>query len=698
MFGKRKQIQNTEQNAVKPEKLVTHTTQAITVNKPTETDVKKYKKESLFQFYDELTLATQLQEDNKSSFCTQVKSPRNGLAVDLTATVVDDEVTYYYYINKLPQHLPINFRVQLRKACDKSTRIAFLDLMRPHQMNMNSSKMKAKLRVLAQIGGENDSKDINAYNMHENIADVQRQQWVEDSLLYFSEATTLRSCGMFKATMVVQITGKRGALFDNSVKKVLECANRLGVTLIRIMYDIPETVGAVSPFSHAFSADAERNMPINVYTDEIAARFTAYSQGVTGHSGLYCGSDVHTGSPVLKPVKETKEDAEVWLVTAQTGGGKSFFTKFLILQLVAMGCNCTILDVEGEEYLSMARFLSHSSKVLVVNLGEGTGRYFDPMAIAPPVGNKGNDAESRKMSMDCTVSMFKVLLGRMYDDSTWYDTVISDAVALTYSKVGVTDDPKTWSKSKSLTLHNVYNNLPELLGTQNNAEYDKAVNSAITLLKKYFVQGGVRSDLFRNRISISDVADADFVICSFGMAGRDQSTVDETQMALMQLGAAQLSHQRSIFSCARGKYNVKVWEEVQRWGGFKNATSVLKTAITGGRKLGDISIVVTNDPGSLLKNDQFALLNNSTAKFIGKLNSTKIIHDLCTTLAVPELESELLHITKASANKVGGSDAQTVKSPYDHAFLCVMGDGNNAVARMEIPKAIASLPVFYTGV
>lgn len=645
-----------------------------------------------------MTLTTQLQEDNKSSFCTQVKSPRNGLAVDLMSTVVDDEVTYYYYVNKLPQHLPVNFRGQLRKACDKSTRIAFLDMMRPHQMNMNSSKMKAKLRVLAQIGGENDSKDINAYNMHENIADVQRQQWVESSLLYFSEATTLRSCGMFKATMVVQITGKRGVLFDNSVKKVLECANRLGVTLARIMYDIPETVGAVSPFSHIFSADAERNMPINVYTDEIAARFTAYSQGVTGHSGLYYGSDVHTGSPVLKPVKETKEDAEVWLVTAQTGGGKSFFTKFLILQLVASGCNCTILDVEGKEYLSMARFLSHSSKVLVVNLGEGTGRYFDPMAIAPPVGNKENDAESRKMSMDCTVAMFKVLLGRMYDDSTWYDTVISDAVALTYSKVGVTDDPKTWNKSKSLTLHSVYNNLAELVGTQNNAEYDKAVNSAITLLKKYFVQGGVRSDLFRNRISISDVADADFVICSFGMAGRDQSTVDETQMALMQLGAAQLSHQRSIFSCARGKYNVKVWEEVQRWGGFKNATSVLKTAITGGRKLGDISIVVTNDPGSLLENDRFALLNNSTAKFIGKLNSTKIIHDLCTTLAVPELESELLHITKASANKVGGSDAQTVKSPYDHAFLCVMGDGNNAVARMEIPKAIASLPVFYTGV
>lgn len=697
MFRKHKQEQ-VAQSAVRPEKLVTHTTQVVDTNTADATDVNKYKKESLLQFYDELTLATQLQEDNKSSFCTQVKNPRNGLAVDLTATVVDDEVTYYYYINKMPQHLPVNFRVQLRQACDKSTRIAFLDLMRPHQMNMNSSKMKAKLRVLAQIGGENDNKDINAYNMHENIADVQRQQWVEDSLLYFSDATTLRSCGLFKATMVVQITGKRGVLFDNSVKKVLECANRLGVTLTRIMYDIPETVKAVSPFSHAFSAEVDRNMPVNVYTDEIAARFTAYSQGVTGHSGLYYGSDVHTGSPVLKPVKATKEDAEVWLVTAQTGGGKSFFTKFLILQLVAMGCNCTILDVEGKEYLSMARFLSHSSKVLVVNLGEGTGRYFDPMAIAPPVGNKEIDSESRKMSMDCTVSMFKVLLGRMYDDSTWFDTVISDAVALTYRKVGVTDDPKTWSKSKSLTLHSVYKTLPELKGTQSNIDYDNAVDSAVTWLAKYFIPGGVRSDLFRSRISISDVADADFIICSFGMAGRDQSTVDETQMALMQLGAAQLSHQRSIFSCARGKYNVKVWEEVQRWGGFKNATSVLKTAITGGRKLGDISIVVTNDPGSLLENDPFALVNNSTAKFIGKLNDTKIIHNLCDTLAVPELESELLHITKASANKVGGSEAQTIKSPYDHAFLCIMGDGNNAVARMEIPKAIASLPVFYTGV
>lgn len=700
MFNKKKTKQVAEQaETEQPIRLVTQTTGDNTGSAAKNHTVNnKPKKESWLRFYDELTLATQLQEDNKSSFCTQAKSPHNGVSIDLTAMVAGDEVTYFYYVNKMPQHLPINYRTQLRQACDKSTRIAFIDLMRPHKMDMNSSKMRAKLRVLAQIGGENDNKDINAYNMHENIEEVQRQEWVEESLMYFSEASALRGCGMLKGTMVVQITGKRSALFDNSVKKVLECASRLGITLTRIMYDIPDTLSAVSPFSHNVLPDIERNMPVNVFTDEIASRFTVYSQGVTGHSGLYFGSDVRTGSPVLKTVKRTKEDAEVWLITAQTGGGKSFFSKFLILELVAMGCNCTILDVEGKEYLYMANFLSHNSKVLVVNLGEGTGRYFDPVAIAPPTGDKEIDADSRKMSMDCTVAMFKVLLGRMYDDSIWYDTVISDTVAYTYSNAGVTDDPKTWSKSRNLTLHNVYNNLSKLLGTQNNTEYDKAINSAITMLKKYFTPDGVRAELFRNRISIGEIADADFVICSFGMAGRDPSTVDETQMALMQLGAAQLSHQRSIFSRARGKYNVKVWEEVQRWGSFKNAVSVLKTAITGGRKLGDISIVITNDPGSLLANDPFALMNNSTAKFIGKLDDTKIIHDLCDTLAVSELESELLQITKAATNKVGGSDAQTIKSPYEHAFLCVMGGGNNAVTRMEIPKAIAKLPVFYTGV
>ena len=41
------------------------------------------------------------------------------------------------------------------------------------------------------------------------------------------------------------------------------------------------------------------------------------------------------------------------------------------------------------------------------------------------------------------------------------------------------------------------------------------------------------------------------------MAGKSADTIDPTQMALTQLSAANISHIRSIFSKAKGKFNFR---------------------------------------------------------------------------------------------------------------------------------------------
>ena len=139
--------------------------------------------------------------------------------------------------------------------------------------------------------------------------------------------------------------------------------------------------------------------------------------------------------------------------------------------------------------------------------------------------------------------------------------VIDDAVPRAYAERGVTENRMTWGNSAGMTLHDVYRCLKGLRGHRNNADYDLAVDKAVALVAKYFEEGGTRSSLFKQRVAIQDIIDADLVICSFGMAGKSQSSVDEVQMALMQLGAAQLSHQRSIFSKTKGKFNFKLWEQ-----------------------------------------------------------------------------------------------------------------------------------------
>lgn len=655
------------------------------------------KRKGLLSFYDELNVATRLQEQNRSQFCTKAETSTNELAVDFLSTVHKDNVTYYYYINAYPRMLPLNFKESLRSECGRYAKITFIDNINPHDFDWTSSRMKMKLDILAEVGQEKDEQDITAYNLYANIEGQQSKQWIEDSLVYLADADRGRGCGIFAMTTLVMITGRRGVMFDNSVNKICQRATQLGLQMTRIMYNIPEVLRATSPFVHASEPSIESNKPIKILTDEIMARFNTYTQGILGAGGLYMGTDIFTQAPVLKYVKKTTVDPENWLITAKTGGGKSFLVKFLICELLAQGFNGTIFDIEGEEYTSLSNFLAHGSKVVRVNMGLGSGCYFDPVAIFV-TDKDDDDRDAKSTSTDYTLAVLKILLGRTYEESALYEQVLDDVVAYTYLSAGVTADKRTWGKSARLTLHTVYQNLNNLIGTRETAGYDDCVYRTQAVLGRFFEPNGVRANLFRERINFNEIADADLVTCSFGLAGRDETTVDPVQMALMQLYAAQMSHQRSLHSFRRNKYNFKVWEEVQRWGNFPGAAKTIGTAITGGRKLGDVNIIVTNAIEKVLEDDKFAILSNYTSFYVGVIPKAEIRTAVCKAMSIVNMEHELTEIAKTAEKTDEFKGAKAPRSPYKHAFLCCLDGNKYGVVRISAPDAIAKSAVFHTGV
>ena len=232
------------------------------------------------------------------------------------------------------------------------------------------------------------------------------------------------------------------------------------------------------------------------------------------------------------------------------------------MQLLSQGYNGTIMDVEGFEYIPLANMMRSCLNVQIVNMAEGQGGYFDPVEI--PIYSDASYEEAAQMrqnSIEYSLSILKVLLGQAFEEDVYLSVVVDDAVSQAYKNHGVTDNRMTWGNSKGMTLFDIYDSLKSLEGFRDDDEYNQAVRKAISLVNKYFEPGGTRSALFRNRVAVQDIIDADLLICSFGMAGKSQSSVDEVQMALMQLGAAQLSHQRSIFSKTKGKFNFKLWEQ-----------------------------------------------------------------------------------------------------------------------------------------
>lgn len=645
--------------------------------------------------YDELIFCKLANKE--SSKCRYIKPETGFVGVDFLGTYDGDNITFYYTVSKLPKEMFIDWKERLRGECKNGVRVTFIDNIRRHNIAWESPQMQSRLRILRQIREEEDNKDIDAYNMHKNIKDLTKQRWIEDSLLYLSEADKYRGRALFKSTQFMIISGKRGDDFDDSVKLIEEYAKHIGITLNRVLFEIPDTLEYYSPFNHGVNKNIIDTVPSYVLTDELLSRFNTYTQGTLGISGVYFGTDIYSRFPVLKRVKPKEDTAENWLITAETGGGKSFFVKALILQLLAMGYNGTIMDIEGFEYIPLANVLSHNSNVSIINMGEGNGKYFDPLEIAGETGLEDIDKDAKQMSINFTLSIFKVLLGRTYVENIWIDTVLNDAVSETYKDAGVTENRATWHMSKDLTLFDVYETLTRMERLRDNEEYKDAVHQALAVVSKYFDEDGTRSSLFKDRVRVGDIVDSDLVICSFGMAGKSPQSIDEVQLALMQLGAAQLSHQRSIFSKSQGKFNFKLWEEFQRWGKFPDSDKTLGVALTGGRKLGDVNIIITNVVKELLDDDRFGVFGNITSFLAGAIGDEKVRAEFCDRLSVPRMKAEMDLLSSAKkddSDEVGGQSA----SLFQHAFLCGLDRSKYGIVKMLIPSDIARTNIFKTGV
>lgn len=643
--------------------------------------------------YDDLLYT--LLVSNSSRYCRYIPREQGKIGLDFLGSYDDDNVNFYYIIRQLPQDLLIDWKDRLRSECRNGVRLTFVESLERHTIDWESPQMKSRLRIYRQLREDTDNKDIDAYNMHNAIKDLARQRWIESSLLYLAEADKQRGRALLRTSIIMVISGKKGEDFDDSVKLIEEHARHIGITLERVLFEIEDLISSYFPFSRKFNKDIGDRVTKRVLTDEIYARFSVYNQGTLGTKGAYFGTDIYSKFPVLKEVKAKDDAAENWLITAETGGGKSFFVKALILQLLGMGYNGTIMDIEGIEYIPLANYVSHNSKVEFINMGEGTGKYFDPMEIAEETGIEEIDSDAKKMSINFATSIFKVLLGKAYDEDIWMDTVINDAITEVYRNHGVTDNRKTWHLSKGLTLFDVYDVMRGLERFRDDENYMSAVKQAVAITSKYFEEDGTRASLFSERIKVSDIIDADLVVCSFGMAGKSTQAVDEVQMALMQLGAAQLSHQRSIFSKAQGKFNFKVWEEFQRWGKFPDSDKTIGVALTGGRKLGDVNIILTNKLSELLNDDLFGVFDNITSFLVGAIGDEKVREEFCKRLSIPLMKPELDLLATAQKNNEDGKQGDSI---YQYAFLCGLDRSKYGLVKMLLPPEVSGSKIFKTGV
>lgn len=622
-----------------------------------------------------------------------------------------DNVVFLYSIDSYPGQIPISFREDIRNEARGTVRVSFVSRIDRTNIEWNSAKIKSRLRTWQAV--EEESDDVSAYNYRENVSKMDVADRRRESLKYLADAEIRRNRRLLKISTLIVVAGTRGEDFDKTIEAMESFCANMGIQINRVSQNIPEYLKVFSPFSTQHSKVVAKDVGNAVIPDEITARFSSYTQGKVGDLGIYWGDDIMSGSPVYKVIKKTNVAAENILVSAETGGGKSFFVKMLLLQMMGdPNFRGTIMDIEGDEYLPLATYIGISDTVVILNMAEGQGSYFDPVEIFL-TGDMETDADMLNLSMSYTLSIFRTLLGTIAKNE-WSQIILNDAISETYLKAGVDiNNPNTWVYSQGLTLYHVYSSIMEVAQKESSFSSDRdrvsAVNLVQATLARYFEPGGSRTSVFRNRVTVEEIRDAKLVVCSFGMRGKSPSVVDPVQMSLTELYSSAISHIRSVSGHSDGVYSVKVWEEFQRWGQFsEDSNKIITTALTGGRKLGDINIVVTNRASDLISADsKTGIFENTTSFAIGAIGDAKVREQLATRLSVEKLLPELNAMStkrkdkQAFKNKDGTVEevtASTVSSLYDKAFLVYLDKEDATVARMRIPKELAESKLFLTGV
>lgn len=633
-----------------------------------------------------------------------------------------DDVVYYYTFDGLPSELPIAFVDEFRSVTRVGVKVSFVSYIEPTVIDWDSPALQNKLKIWKKVSEE--AEDVDEFTFRENVRMLDLDTLRRQSLVYLSSAEIRRKRKLFKYRTMMLISGKRGTSFDDTIQDCMTVAKNLGITAVRVTEDIGIFLKAFSPMSAEMSEKAKKLVGNTTLTDEVISRFNTYDQGKIGERGIYIGSDIYSGFPVLKIFKKTSETAENILITAETGHGKSFIEKGWIVQLIAdPKYTGTIMDIEGFEYLPLADFLSASDKVVVLNMAEGQGQYYDPVPITL-TGIEKLDKDMLNSSIRFSKAILKVLIGDFKDnkkDSEWVSSILSESVSRTYAEAGVSEDMATWDRSRNLTLRDVYDKFMQLYEEAVQYKYDvengvekpnardnyklnnsyiSAIDSAASSLRTYFEtfeNGGVNSHIFKQKISLKDLVDAKLVVCSFGLAGKSEADIDLTQLALSQSYAAIISQIRSMYAKAQGRYNFKVWEEFQRWGRMEGSEAILNSALTGGRKNGDVNFIVTNKVSEMLgEHDKFGIFQNTTSFAIGAIGDADVRKNLCRALSIEDLAFELDKLV--INHKQGSSKVNTVSSIYDKAFLVKLDKSVVSLVKMNLPEELAQSDIFRTGI
>lgn len=641
------------------------------------------------------------------------KLESNQIDIGYNSVQQNNQISKYFLIKQLPDFIAPDFIDQIRQSCiHNGVKINFYFYCNPYKINWDSAEMKNKLQIWERYANDESYGDTQVFRYRANRSDQLAKRRIIESVKYLNQAELDYKRRLLRTMIIIEFSAIRNdsslLALQESIRAFKETCGRQDIKQRELQKDLIQYLRQLGPFSLHEDSQIDKKLSRKIFTDDILANFNSYKQGRVGNTGVTLGIDVLQRVPVMRKFKANPDQAENWLIQAETGGGKSYFIKQLLTYLLADGFVVTVMDYEGDEYTNLADYIraGNPQDVKIIQMGKGSTEYFDPCEIPMLTGDPEVDDDLKDQAVGYILAVFRVIAcGLNGEFNQWEERIMQTAIQRMYDNAGVTDDKKQWVNSKGLYLKDVYNELKfiveskEMVDSDNDNVKHKAALRIQEAAAIYFEPGEQKCSTFANPIPADDLFKAKFIVFSFGMKGAASTLTDPTILALKQLSVASVAIQISNYcKYVRHCFNVKVWEEFQRFIDVKGQAEIISNQITGGRKRGDVNFILTNDLQSILDDNNPVterIRQNIQNYAIGRINDNGVRRKFCDKFDLQECEIALDKIAKAS--KQEDKHGRQV-GRYKHAFCVVMDNGKKVIAKVDLPPALAEQKLFKAGV
>ena len=484
--------------------------------------------------------------------------------------------------------------------------------MIPYDIRLDSRKTTNRwnglVRMYKRVSADMEEKDLEDELKTDKYSDNVRRK--VRSFMHIRDARDKLKAGFYKTAVVLELEVKNPDLVEaNEILKEAErgldsYSAEVDLRYKRMFLNVHQYYKNYTPTSMFNERELlRRKYTGNVFSDDTLSSFFMPSHGKVGDAtGLYFGIDVKSTEVVTYDLTKGS-DANNLLLMAQTGQGKSAYAK-MVLSYIGLDkrYQTVIFDYEGTEYAPLGMILDATE----VGMAGTAGSYVNTMVIQEKTGDPDIDEGRWRTSMEMTTNIYNLIFDEDYGMSKIELDIFSFMLGKLYANAGVSDvNPDEWyNRSKNLTFYTLYAMLDEMINSHDPelfGEFDGAdIRDFRSSLRPYFGKGQVYNSWFQNPISIEDFLHSKDVVFNFGMSSESESSVDSKKLALRQMYASYLTILKSSVNKSMGIRTFIVVDEMQRYLKLNYSGGIIAQFVSGGRKLGMITLLITNSPQELI--------------------------------------------------------------------------------------------------